>query len=131
MGFNSGAVGAPFGNGSTYRMRCLSGNTWNTRLFAEGTGNSPRVMRAVKRRCCNMSTTPMLPHRPVDDTDSDHTLLTISARSTSFRIERILRLLPSPFFSRVLRTFRLNGSHTQLNNEGRCKRLLGRCSATP
>jgi hypothetical protein len=32
----------------------------------------------------------MLPHRPVDDTDSDRTLLTIAARSSSLRIEAIV-----------------------------------------
>jgi hypothetical protein len=32
----------------------------------------------------------MLPHRAVDDVDSDRNLLLISFRSTSFRIERIV-----------------------------------------
>src|SRR5512143_597876 len=76
-------------------MRYLRGNTWNARLFEEGTGSSPRAMRADRRRCCNMPATLMVPHRPVDDADSDRTLLSISARSPSFRIECIIALLSS------------------------------------
>jgi hypothetical protein len=37
----------------------------------------------------------MLPHRPADDTDSDRNLVSISARSRSFRIEPIVILLRS------------------------------------
>jgi hypothetical protein len=40
-----------------------------------------------------MSVTAMLPHRAVDDVDSDRNLPQISSRSTSFRIERIVGLL--------------------------------------
>src|SRR5215216_3949635 len=75
-------------------MRCLSGNTWNARLFAEGTCSSPSVMRMDKLRCCSMLTTSIEPQRLVDDTDSDRTLLLIAARSTSLRIECIRHLLP-------------------------------------
>src|SRR6185295_20216417 len=73
-------------------MRCFIGNTWNTRLFAEGTGISPRAIRADKRRCCNMAVTSMLPHRREDEVDNERTRLPISVRSFSLRIERIIHL---------------------------------------
>src|SRR6188474_1500231 len=74
-------------------MRCLRGNTRNTRLFFADTGSSPRAMSADRRRCCNIATTSMLPHRRFDDADSDRNLLASSVRSTSFRIEPIINLL--------------------------------------
>jgi hypothetical protein len=40
-----------------------------------------------------MPATPKLPQRAVDETDSDRSLLLISDRSPSFRIERIVTLL--------------------------------------
>jgi len=43
----------------------------------------------------------MLPHRRVDDSDSDRILVAISARSASFRIERIVVLLHLASFRRA------------------------------
>src|ERR1041385_3534499 len=89
-------------------MRCFIGNTWNTRLFAEGTGISPRAIRADKRRCCNIPTTSMLPQCPLDEADKDRNLLQISKRSFSLRIEPMIHLRKMTFG--VLRIYGLRSS---------------------
>src|SRR5688500_11197868 len=76
-------------------MRCFRGNTWNARLFTEGTDNCPTVMSAERRRWCSMLVTSIFPHRPADEADNDWSLVRIAFRSSSLRIERIATLLPN------------------------------------
>ena len=100
---DSGAVGAPLGNGSTYRIRCLSGNIWKARLFADATASSPTAICAESRRCCSIPVTLIFPHRAVDDADNECILLLIAARSRSFRIEPIpVPPLPELIFDQIL-----------------------------
>jgi hypothetical protein len=58
-------------------------------LFAEGIDKSPTAMSAASRRCFIIAVTSMLPHRFVEEADSDRKRPLLAARSSSLRIERI------------------------------------------